>query len=193
MQLQQQIEALHVKLAQALSQARNEGTQSSAPKAAAARGKKQGATRSSANNRTATSARATKPARGNTAARANTNARAAKNTTATTTASKGNKRNAPAAKKQAAPTRRGRAADRRRGPSPLKGRKRASSPSGPLAPAVVKILKSKRQAMNVRHILDELVANGYKFNSPEPKKNLAARIYRLKGVKQVGEGLFGLA
>lgn len=74
--------------------------------------------------------------------------------------------------------------------SPLKGVKRSTSPSGPLAPAVVQVLQSKKQPMNVRNILDGLLADGYHFNSPEPKKNLAARIYRLKGVKQVSAGLF---
>ena len=74
--------------------------------------------------------------------------------------------------------------------SPLKGVKRAASPSGPLAPAVVKVLGSKKQPMNVRDILDGLLADGYQFNSAEPKKNLAARIYRLNGVKQVSAGLF---
>lgn len=74
--------------------------------------------------------------------------------------------------------------------SPLKGVKRATSPSGPLAPAVVKVLESKKQPMNVRDILSGLLTSGYHFNSAEPKKNLAARIYRLNGVKQVGAGLF---
>ena len=77
--------------------------------------------------------------------------------------------------------------------SPLKGVKRASSPSGPLAPAVVKVLSAKKQPMNVRDILDGLLANGYHFNSSEPKKNLAARIYRLNGVRQVSAGLFATA
>ena len=77
--------------------------------------------------------------------------------------------------------------------SPLKGVKRATSPSGPLAPAVVKVLESRRQPMNVRDILDGLLATGYHFNSSEPKKNLAARIYRLNGVKQVSAGLFAVA
>ena len=77
--------------------------------------------------------------------------------------------------------------------SPLAGQKRAASPTGPLAPAVVKVLKANGKAMNVRDILDRLFSNGYKFNSSEPKKNLAARIYRLKGVKQVSAGLFGLS
>lgn len=82
---------------------------------------------------------------------------------------------------------------RRGGRVSLAGRKRASSPTGPLAPAVIKVLQSKKQPMRVHDILEGLTANGYKFNSSEPKKNLAARIYRLSGVKQVGAGLFGLA
>jgi hypothetical protein len=44
--------------------------------------------------------------------------------------------------------------------------------------------------MSVAEILDGLNASGYKFTSPEPKKNLFARIYRLKGVRQVGPGRF---
>ena len=90
-----------------------------------------------------------------------------------------------------APVPRGRkSAPKSRRRSPLKGVKRAASPSGPLAPAVVKVLHSRKQPMNVRDILDGLLANGYHFNAAEPKKNLAARIYRLSGVKQVSAGLF---
>ena len=68
--------------------------------------------------------------------------------------------------------------------------RRAASPTGPLAPAVVQVLKSKSSPLSVSEILDGLLSNGYKFASPEPKKNLFARIYRLKGVKQVGPGKF---
>ena len=82
---------------------------------------------------------------------------------------------------------------KRRKRSPLLGVKRAASPSGPLAPAVVAVLKTKRSPMNVGDILSGLNANGYQFNSAEPKKNLAARIYRLKGVRQASAGLFELA
>jgi hypothetical protein len=35
-----------------------------------------------------------------------------------------------------------------------------------------------------------LRAGGYQYPSRDPKKNLSARIYRLKGVKQVGPGQF---
>jgi hypothetical protein len=74
---------------------------------------------------------------------------------------------------------------------PSRGRgRRSTSPSGPLAPAVVRVLKSRSGPMGVTEILDGLLKNGYKFNSPEPKKNLFARIYRLKGVRQVGPGQF---
>ena len=68
--------------------------------------------------------------------------------------------------------------------------RRSTSPTGPLAPAVVNVLKSRNTPMSVSEILDGLLSNGYKFASPEPKKNLFARIYRLKGVKQVGPGKF---
>ena len=73
----------------------------------------------------------------------------------------------------------------------VRGRgRRSTSPTGPLAPAVVQVLNSKSSPMSVSEILDGLLSNGYKFASPEPKKNLFARIYRLKGVKQVGPGKF---
>ena len=71
--------------------------------------------------------------------------------------------------------------------------RRSTSPSGPLAPAVVRVLKSRGGPMGVSEILDGLLKSGYKFNSPEPKKNLFARIYRLKGVRQVGPGRFAAA
>jgi hypothetical protein len=75
--------------------------------------------------------------------------------------------------------------------TPVRGRgRRSTSPTGPLAPAVVQVLKSKNSPMSVSEILDGLLGNGYRFASPEPKKNLFARIYRLKGVKQVGPGKF---
>jgi hypothetical protein len=68
--------------------------------------------------------------------------------------------------------------------------RRSTSPTGPLAPAVVQVLKSKNSPLSVSEIFEGLSTNGYKFASPEPKKNLFARIYRLKGVKQVGPGKF---
>jgi hypothetical protein len=102
----------------------------------------------------------------------------------------------PATPSLAAPTprltRRGRRARATRAVA-LNGRgrgRRSTSPSGPLAPAVVRVLKSRGAPMGVSDILDGLMSNGYKFNSPEPKKNLFARIYRLKGVRQVGPGRF---
>jgi hypothetical protein len=96
---------------------------------------------------------------------------------------------APVARKASRATGRG----RRSGSPALNGRgrgRRSTSPSGPLAPAVVRVLKSRSGPMGVSDILDGLMKNGYKFNSPEPKKNLFARIYRLKGVRQVGPGQF---
>jgi hypothetical protein len=70
-----------------------------------------------------------------------------------------------------------------------RGRQRGS-PSGPLAPAVVTVLKAKGAPMGVAEILEGLRANGYRYPAANPKKNLGARIYRLKGVRQVGPGQF---
>ena len=69
------------------------------------------------------------------------------------------------------------------------GRQRGS-PSGPLAPAVVQVLKARNAPMSVAEILEGLRADGYQYPAADPKKNLGARIYRLKGVKQVGPGQF---
>ena len=80
-------------------------------------------------------------------------------------------------------TRRQQTGSRRRG-------RRAAPSSEQLAPAVVRVLKSHGAPMGVSDILKGLLSSGYKFNSPEPKKNLFARIYRLKGVRQVGPGKF---
>jgi hypothetical protein len=76
-------------------------------------------------------------------------------------------------------------------PPAARGRgRRRGSPSGPLAPAVVQVLKAKGAPMGVAEILEGLRANGYRYPAADPKKNLGARIYRLKGVKQVGPGRF---
>ncbi len=74
--------------------------------------------------------------------------------------------------------------------SPLKGKKRPASPSGPLAPAAVEVIKAAGKPLSVGQLYDGLVAAGYAFTSSDPKKNLAARVYKLPGVKQVGPGVF---
>ena len=75
--------------------------------------------------------------------------------------------------------------------APSQGRgKRRGSPSGPLAPAVVNVLKGSSTPMSVSEFLEGLIKSGYQYPSSEPKKNLSARIYRLKGVRQVGPGRF---
>lgn len=86
----------------------------------------------------------------------------------------------------------GEEAPRKRRGSPLKGRKRPASPSGPLAPAVVDVLRKAGQPLNVAGIYDALVAANYVFTSSDAKKNLAARVYKLPGVKVLGDGMFGL-
>lgn len=76
--------------------------------------------------------------------------------------------------------------------SPLAGKKRPVSPSGPLAPAVAKVLEKAGKPMSVNDIYDALVKAEYAFTTPDPKKNLYARVHALKGVKRAGPGLFAL-
>lgn len=82
---------------------------------------------------------------------------------------------------------------RKKRTSPFKGRKRPSSPSGPLGPAVHKVLKRAGGPMNVDAILQGLKSDKYVWNVSDPKKNLAARLYTLKGVKKSGPGLFAVS
>jgi hypothetical protein len=77
--------------------------------------------------------------------------------------------------------------------SPLKGKKRPVSPSGPLAPAVIKVMERSGGPLNVDAVLQGLAQDNYIWNVADPKKNLSARIYKLAGMKQVGPGLFDLA
>lgn len=81
---------------------------------------------------------------------------------------------------------------RKKRTSPFKGKKRPSSPSGPLAPAVHKVLKRAGGPMNVDAILQGLKQDKYVWKVSNPKANLAARVYTMPGVKKTGPGMFGL-
>jgi hypothetical protein len=81
---------------------------------------------------------------------------------------------------------------RKKRTSPFKGKKRPSSPSGPLAPAVHKVMKRAGGPLNVDAVLQGLKQDKYVWKVSEPKKNLAARIYTMPGVKKVGPGMFAL-
>ena len=76
--------------------------------------------------------------------------------------------------------------------SPFKGKKRPSSPSGPLAPAVHKVLKRAGGPMNVDAILQGLKQDKYVWKVSNPKANLAARVYTMPGVNKTGPGMFAL-
>ncbi len=81
---------------------------------------------------------------------------------------------------------------RKKRTSPFKGKKRPSSPSGPLAPAVQKVMKRAGGPMNVDAVLQGLKQDKYVWKVSNPKANLAARIYTMPGVKKVGPGMFAL-
>ncbi|MEX1010113.1 MAG: hypothetical protein WEC72_02090 [Chthoniobacterales bacterium] len=76
--------------------------------------------------------------------------------------------------------------------SPFKGKKRPSSPSGPLAPAVHKVMKRAGGPMNVDAILQGLKQDKFVWKVSDPKKNLAARVYKMPGLKKTRPGMFAL-
>lgn len=80
--------------------------------------------------------------------------------------------------------------DLTRGPSKLAGRPRPASPSGPLAPAVVKVLQRYGRAMKVNEILIGLEHDHYFWTAKNPRQTLYVRIGKLAGVSKVGEGLY---
>jgi len=75
-------------------------------------------------------------------------------------------------------------------PSKIAGIPRPASPSGPLAPAVVKVLQRYGRALKVQEILIGLEHDGYIWTAKNPKQTLYVRIGKLAGVKKVGEGLY---
>jgi len=76
------------------------------------------------------------------------------------------------------------------GSSPLSGKPRPRSISGPLAPAVVKVLERYNRPMKVTEILIGLEQDGYQWTAKNPKQTLYVRIGKLAGVKKAGEGLY---
>jgi hypothetical protein len=74
--------------------------------------------------------------------------------------------------------------------SKLTGRPRPASPSGPLAPAVVKVLQRYARPMKVTEILTGLEHDNYVWTAKNPKQTLYVRIGKLAGVKKAGEGLY---
>ncbi len=82
------------------------------------------------------------------------------------------------------------AEDGTRGPSKLAGRPRPASPSGPLAPAVVKVLQRYGRAMKVNEILIGLEHDNYIWTAKNPRQTLYVRIGKLAGVSKVDEGLY---
>jgi hypothetical protein len=76
------------------------------------------------------------------------------------------------------------------GSSPLSGKPRPRSASGPLAPAVVKVLQRYNRPMKVTEILIGLEQDGYQWTAKNPKQTLYVRVGKLAGVKKMGEGLY---
>jgi hypothetical protein len=77
-----------------------------------------------------------------------------------------------------------------RSPSKLAGRPRPASPSGPLAPAVVNVLRRYNRPMKVNEILIGLEQDNYIWTAKNPRQTLYVRIGKLAGVKKIEEGLY---
>ena len=76
------------------------------------------------------------------------------------------------------------------GSSPLAGKPRPRSASGPLAPAVVKVLQRYNRPMKVTEILTGLEQDQYHWTAKNPKQTLYVRIGKLAGVSKAGDGLY---
>jgi hypothetical protein len=76
------------------------------------------------------------------------------------------------------------------GGSPLAGKPRPRSISGPLAPAVVRVLQRYNRPMKVTEILIGLEQDGYQWTAKNPKQTLYVRIGKLAGVRKIEEGLY---
>ena len=68
--------------------------------------------------------------------------------------------------------------------------KAAENGRGTLRPAVVAILKNSEKPLKTADIYDALVSRGYSFTFKEAKKVLGIRLYKMLGVKPLGDGLF---
>lgn len=76
------------------------------------------------------------------------------------------------------------------GASSLVGNPRPRSASGPLAPAVVKVLQRYNRPMKVTEILIGLEQDGYQWTAKNPKQTLYVRVGKLAGVRKIGEGMY---
>lgn len=57
---------------------------------------------------------------------------------------------------------------------------------------MIKVFKRAGGPLNVDAVLEGLKQDKYVWNVSDPKKNLAARIYKLPGLKKVRPGMFAL-
>lgn len=77
--------------------------------------------------------------------------------------------------------------------SPLKGKPRASSPSGPLGPAVLKALEENGLPMKVAEIFEALGKNNYQWTAHKPLQTLYIRMPKLKGLLRTEDGKYALS
>jgi hypothetical protein len=74
-----------------------------------------------------------------------------------------------------------------------KKKSNGSEPAGTgvgLTQAIREVLSASGKPLNVSGIYDALIARNYAFSFSEPKKGLSMRMYRISGVKPLGQGMF---
>jgi hypothetical protein len=71
--------------------------------------------------------------------------------------------------------------------------KKVRQPRGAFTFAVREVLKNSTEPLRTAQIFEQLVKKGTVQNTPNAKKVLGIRLYKLVGVKSLGGGLFGLA
>ncbi|MFI0347472.1 MAG: hypothetical protein ACH346_01685 [Chthoniobacterales bacterium] len=77
--------------------------------------------------------------------------------------------------------------------SSLKGKPRATSPSGPLGAAVLKVLEEHARPMKVGEIFEALAKKNYLWTAKKPLQTLYIRIPKLQGIIRVDSGKYALS
>lgn len=75
----------------------------------------------------------------------------------------------------------------------VKGKAREVSPSGPLGPAILKVLKESGAPMKVAEIFEALEKNSYQWTTKNPLQMLYVRMPKLPGVIRADSGAYTLA
>jgi hypothetical protein len=83
--------------------------------------------------------------------------------------------------------------DGRKVTGPVVGQSTRGMRNGSLAQAVREVLSASKKPLNVAGICEALNARNYVLPFADSKRGLGVRMYRIKGVKALGAGMFSAA